>query len=104
MRIGIVGDLDLGGVSAIRAPLMEHVDRGLPITLNLPGEAFVSSAGMALLSEVARGCGQEGRALTSRRACRQPGPVVRWSCRVSTPSSACPTTTAPDPTCPDTRG
>lgn len=64
VRIGIVGDLDLGGVSAIRAPLMEHVDRGLPITLNLPGEAFVSSAGMALLSEVARRMRTNGAALT----------------------------------------
>ncbi|MEJ8281109.1 SpoIIE family protein phosphatase [Pseudonocardia spirodelae] len=64
VRITVLGDLDLGGVSAIRTPLMEHVDRGLPITLTLPDDAFVSSAGIALLSEVSRRMRTAGTALT----------------------------------------
>ncbi|ANY06296.1 SpoIIE family protein phosphatase [Pseudonocardia sp. HH130630-07] len=64
VRLTIVGDLDLDGVSAVRDPLMEHLDRGVPITLNLAADAFVSSAGIALLSEAARRMRTDGMALT----------------------------------------
>ncbi|MEQ3554627.1 SpoIIE family protein phosphatase [Pseudonocardia nematodicida] len=54
VRLTVVGDLDLGGVAAVRGPLLEHLGRGLPVTLNLAADSFVSSAGIALLSEAAR--------------------------------------------------
>ncbi|MBP2371218.1 SpoIIE family protein phosphatase [Pseudonocardia parietis] len=64
VRLAIVGDLDHDGVAAIRAPLMEHAARGLPVTLNLAADAFVSSAGIALLSEAARRMAADGVPLT----------------------------------------
>ncbi|MFP5022673.1 SpoIIE family protein phosphatase [Pseudonocardia phyllosphaerae] len=62
--LSVLGDLDLGGVAAIRRQLMEHVDRRVPITLNLGADTFVSSAGIALLSEIARRMRAAGLALT----------------------------------------
>lgn len=64
VRLTVVGDLDLDGVSAIRGPLMEHLARRVPTTLNLASDAFVSSAGIALLSEAARRMRADGVALT----------------------------------------
>ncbi|MFP5073118.1 SpoIIE family protein phosphatase [Pseudonocardia nantongensis] len=64
VRLTVVGDLDMGGVAAIRAPLMEHLERGLPVTLTLGTDSFVSSAGIALLSEAARRTRAGGQALT----------------------------------------
>ncbi|MBC3189829.1 SpoIIE family protein phosphatase [Pseudonocardia sp. C8] len=64
VRLTIVGDLDLEGVASVRGPLMEHLARGLPVTLNLASDAFVSSAGIALLSEAARRMRAEGVPLT----------------------------------------
>ncbi|MDN5918148.1 MAG: SpoIIE family protein phosphatase [Pseudonocardia sp.] len=64
VRITVVGDLDLPGVAAIRAPLIAHLGGGLPVTLNLSRDAFVSSAGIALLSEVARRVRDEGTTLS----------------------------------------
>lgn len=64
VRLSVIGDLDHDGVAAIRAPLMEHLARGAPVTLNLAADAFVSSAGIALLSEAARRMGADGVPLT----------------------------------------
>ena len=64
VRITVVGDLDLQGVAAIRTSLMSHLGGGLPVTLNLSRDAFVSSAGIALLSEVARRVRDEGTTLS----------------------------------------
>ncbi|MEU6700231.1 SpoIIE family protein phosphatase [Pseudonocardia sp. NPDC046786] len=64
VRLTVIGDLDPSGVAAIRGPLAEHLDRGLPVTLNLASDSFVSSAGIALLSEVARRMRTDGVPLT----------------------------------------
>ncbi|BBF99438.1 PAS domain S-box-containing protein [Pseudonocardia autotrophica] len=64
VRLTVIGDLDPSGVAAIRGPLDEHLDRGLPVTLNLASDSFVSSAGIALLSEVARRMRTDGVPLT----------------------------------------
>ncbi|WP_075299181.1 MULTISPECIES: SpoIIE family protein phosphatase [unclassified Pseudonocardia] len=64
VRLTVVGDLDLDGVAAVRAPLMEHLARRVPVTLNLATGTFVSSAGIALLSEAARRMRADGIAMT----------------------------------------
>ncbi|MEV1294990.1 SpoIIE family protein phosphatase [Pseudonocardia sp. NPDC049635] len=64
VRLTVIGDLDPSGVAAIRGPLAEHLGRGLPVTLNLASDSFVSSAGIALLSEVARRMRADGVPLT----------------------------------------
>lgn len=64
VRLTIVGDLDHDGVAAVRIPLMEHLARGLPVTLTIAADAFVSSAGIALLTEAARRMGAVGVPLT----------------------------------------
>jgi anti-anti-sigma factor len=65
LRLTVIGDLDLGGVAAVRSPLFEQLAHGRPVvTLSLGRDSFVSSAGIALLSEVARRMRAEGRALS----------------------------------------
>ncbi|HXV94564.1 MAG TPA: SpoIIE family protein phosphatase, partial [Pseudonocardia sp.] len=52
-RLYVEGDLDLAGVAEVRSPLLEQLARDVPITLVLDEACWVSSAGIALLSELA---------------------------------------------------
>ncbi len=64
VRLTVVGDLDLGGVAAIRASLFDQLADRRQVTLSLGRDSFVSSAGIALLSEVARRMRSEGATLS----------------------------------------
>ncbi|WP_181780068.1 ATP-binding protein, partial [Pseudonocardia pini] len=54
VRLHVEGDLDLVGVAAVRADLLAELDRGGPLILTLATDTYVSSAGIALLSELAQ--------------------------------------------------
>jgi anti-anti-sigma factor len=57
--VEVIGDLDLAGVQAVRAGLLERVRAGT-VTVDLRGTAYLASAGVALMAEadrVARGAG-----------------------------------------------
>ncbi|MCE0767203.1 SpoIIE family protein phosphatase, partial [Pseudonocardia kujensis] len=54
VRVHVEGDLDLAGVAAVRSDLLAELDRGGPLTLTLAADSYVSSSGIALLSELAQ--------------------------------------------------
>ena len=61
--VAVIGDLDLAGVQAVRAALLERIRAGAA-TVDLRGTAYLASAGVALLAEadrVARGAGRRLR-------------------------------------------
>jgi anti-anti-sigma factor len=61
--VEVIGDLDLAGVQAVRAALLERIRAGTT-TVDLRGTAYLASAGVALLAEadrVARGAGRRLR-------------------------------------------
>ena len=64
VRLTVVGDLDLGGVAAIRSSLFEQLADRRQVTLSLGRDSFVSSAGIALLSEVARRMRADGAGMS----------------------------------------
>jgi anti-anti-sigma factor len=71
--VEVIGDLDLAGVQAVRAGLLERVRAGTA-TVDLRGTAYLASAGVALLAEadrVARGAGHRLRLVA------HPGGAVR---------------------------
>jgi PAS domain S-box-containing protein len=53
VRLEITGDLDLAGVADVRADLLAEVGRSGPVTLLLAADCWISSAGVALLAELA---------------------------------------------------
>ncbi|MCE3554048.1 SpoIIE family protein phosphatase [Pseudonocardia sp. RS11V-5] len=54
VRVHVDGDLDLAGVAAVRSDLLAELDGGGPLTLTLAADSYVSSSGIALLSELAQ--------------------------------------------------
>ncbi|MCW0215871.1 MAG: SpoIIE family protein phosphatase [Pseudonocardia sp.] len=64
VRLHVDGDLDLAGVAAVRSDLLVELDGGRPLTLTLGTDSFVSSAGIALLVEVAQRARAAGGGLT----------------------------------------
>ncbi|MCO1657194.1 SpoIIE family protein phosphatase [Pseudonocardia humida] len=54
VRLHVDGDLDLAGVADVRAELLAELGRSGTVTLVLGRECWVSSAGIALLAELAR--------------------------------------------------
>jgi anti-anti-sigma factor len=54
VRVHVEGDLDLAGVAAVRSDLLAELDGGGPLTLTLAADSYVSSSGIALLSELAQ--------------------------------------------------
>lgn len=54
VRVHVEGDLDLAGVAAVRSDLLAELARGGPLTLTLAADSYVSSSGIALLSELAQ--------------------------------------------------
>ncbi|MHA6792358.1 SpoIIE family protein phosphatase [Pseudonocardia bannensis] len=54
VRLHVDGDLDLAGVATIRSELIDQLRQGMPIILTLAADCYVSSAGIALLSEMAQ--------------------------------------------------
>lgn len=49
----VAGDLDLAGAAAVRGPLLDRLDQGGALRLVLAPDCWVSSAGIALLAELA---------------------------------------------------
>jgi anti-anti-sigma factor len=64
VRLHVDGDLDLAGVAAVRSDLLAELDGGRTLTLTLGSDSYVSSAGIALLSEVAQRARAAGGELT----------------------------------------
>ncbi|MCU1628884.1 MAG: hypothetical protein JWP64_3833 [Pseudonocardia sp.] len=64
VRLHVDGDLDLAGVAAVRSDLLAELDGGRTLTLTLDSDSYVSSAGIALLSEVAQRARAAGGELT----------------------------------------
>ncbi|WP_214369002.1 SpoIIE family protein phosphatase [Pseudonocardia sp. H11422] len=67
VRLHVDGDLDLAGVASVRSELIDQLQQTLPITLTLAAGCYVSSAGIAVLSEMAqraRGAGIELTVIT----------------------------------------
>jgi PAS domain S-box-containing protein len=64
LRFDIDGDLDLAGAAAVRAELLDRSPGNLPVVLELSADCYVSSAGIALLTELAARAGATGSALT----------------------------------------
>ncbi|NMI00393.1 SpoIIE family protein phosphatase [Pseudonocardia acidicola] len=64
VRLHIDGDLDLAGVATVRSELLDQLGQAQPITLTLAADCYVSSAGIALLSEVAQRARAAGNDLT----------------------------------------
>ncbi|GAY12895.1 SpoIIE family protein phosphatase [Pseudonocardia sp. N23] len=62
--IVVTGDLDLAGVQEVRAGLLDSATAGTPLVLTLPTDCYVSSAGVALLTELAEQAGAAGSVLT----------------------------------------
>ncbi|MFR9806418.1 SpoIIE family protein phosphatase [Pseudonocardia sp. RS010] len=54
VRVHVEGDLDLAGVATVRSDLLAELDRRGPLTLTLAADSYVSSSGIALLSELAQ--------------------------------------------------
>ncbi|WP_345421089.1 SpoIIE family protein phosphatase [Pseudonocardia xishanensis] len=52
VRLHVEGDLDLAGVATVRADLLAALERGGALVLTLAADTYVSSAGIALLSEL----------------------------------------------------
>ncbi|GAA4714080.1 hypothetical protein GCM10023215_66520 [Pseudonocardia yuanmonensis] len=64
VRVHVEGDLDLAGVAAVRSDLLAELLRGGPLTLTLAADSYVSSSGIALLSELAQRARAGGTELT----------------------------------------
>jgi anti-anti-sigma factor len=64
VRVHVEGDLDLVGVAAVRADLLAELDQRSPLTLTFAADAYVSSAGIALLSELAQRARSAGTELS----------------------------------------
>jgi anti-anti-sigma factor len=64
VRLHVEGDLDLAGVAAVRTDLLAEQDRGGPLILTLAADSYVSSAGIALLSELAQRARSAGTELS----------------------------------------
>jgi serine phosphatase RsbU (regulator of sigma subunit)/anti-sigma regulatory factor (Ser/Thr protein kinase)/ABC-type transporter Mla MlaB component len=65
VRLEIEGDLDLAGVADVRAELLAELDRSGPVTLELARDCWISSAGVALLAELARRARRPLRVITA---------------------------------------
>jgi len=63
-RVVVTGDLDLAGVQEVRAGLLDRASAGAPLVLTMPADCYVSSAGVALLTELAEQAGATGSTLT----------------------------------------
>ncbi|HZG91304.1 MAG TPA: hypothetical protein VEZ42_13920, partial [Pseudonocardia sp.] len=64
VRLQVAGDLDLVGVADVRGELLAELDRAATLTLVLAGDCWVSSAGVALLAELAQRAGGPLRVVT----------------------------------------
>jgi anti-sigma regulatory factor (Ser/Thr protein kinase) len=64
VRWQVAGDLDLVGVADVRGELLAELDRAATLTLVLAGDCWVSSAGVALLAELAQRAGRPLRVIT----------------------------------------
>ena len=63
-RVAVEGDLDLAGAAAVRRDLLRRADRGGTLELTLPSDCYISSAGIALLTELAQRAAAAGGGLT----------------------------------------
>jgi anti-anti-sigma factor len=61
----VTGDLDLDGVAAVRATLLAALGPG-ELVLDLSGAGYVSSAGVAMLMELAAAAQERGTRLAVR--------------------------------------
>jgi PAS domain S-box-containing protein len=61
-RLGVEGDLDLGGAAALRGPLLAHLARH-DVTLEIPASCYLASNGAALLAEAAEAARAAGHHL-----------------------------------------
>jgi ABC-type transporter Mla MlaB component len=65
VRLHVEGDLDLAGVADVRADVLAELGRSGTITLVLGRDCWISSAGVALLAELARGADRPVRVRTT---------------------------------------
>jgi anti-sigma regulatory factor (Ser/Thr protein kinase) len=65
VRLHVEGDLDLAGVADVRAGVLAELERSGTLTLVLGRECWISSAGVALLAELARGADRPVRVRTA---------------------------------------
>ena len=64
VHVEVSGDLDLAGVQEVRSELLERVSAGTPLVLELAADCYVSSAGVALLTELTERGGAAGAGVT----------------------------------------
>jgi anti-anti-sigma factor len=66
LRLEVEGDLDLAGAAEVRTDLVAELDRaGGRVTVVLAADCWVSSAGIALLAELARRAQRPLRVVTA---------------------------------------
>lgn len=72
VRLHVEGDLDLAGVAAVRGDLLAALERGGTLVLTLAADSYVSSAGIAVLSELAQRARTAGTDLSVVTASESP--------------------------------